>query len=185
VFSVTVFTELLGNVFQQWTFLSSRTGGHLTPNSTLPTAVSGLFRNGSWSSLYRVGTDRTKTPLPTVTPLLRVIQPLPRNGCFSGSTVLALRKHATILSNIYYKNNWYIYISETYFISMESSQSFREDRRNSNLSHQVSSCQPLYWPAATSDQGWSGWSGWSCVESRGNFVLLMVFDFSLLIFNKC
>jgi hypothetical protein len=37
------------------------------------------------------------TPLPTVTPLLRVIQPLPSNGCFSGSTVLALSKYATVL----------------------------------------------------------------------------------------
>jgi hypothetical protein len=37
-----------------------------------------------------------KTPLPTVTPLLRVTRPLRSNGCFSGSTVLALSKYATI-----------------------------------------------------------------------------------------
>jgi hypothetical protein len=38
-----------------------------------------------------------KTSLPTVTLLLRVTQPLPSNGCFSGSTVLALSKYVTIL----------------------------------------------------------------------------------------
>jgi hypothetical protein len=37
-----------------------------------------------------------KTPLPTVTPLLRVTQPLPNNGWF-WSTVLALSKYATII----------------------------------------------------------------------------------------
>jgi hypothetical protein len=38
-----------------------------------------------------------KTPITTVTPLLRVTQPLPSNGSFSGSTVLALNKYATVL----------------------------------------------------------------------------------------
>jgi hypothetical protein len=38
-----------------------------------------------------------KTPLPAVTPSLRVTQPLPSNDCFSGSTVLALSKYATLL----------------------------------------------------------------------------------------
>jgi hypothetical protein len=33
VFIVAVFTSLLGNFFQQWTFLGSRVGGHLTPTS--------------------------------------------------------------------------------------------------------------------------------------------------------
>jgi hypothetical protein len=36
------------------------------------------------------------TLLLTVTPLLRVTQPLPSNSCFSGSTVLALSKYATL-----------------------------------------------------------------------------------------
>jgi hypothetical protein len=45
----------------------------------------------------RGGSNR-KSPLPTFTPLLRVTQPLPSNGCFSGSTVLALTKYATLLS---------------------------------------------------------------------------------------
>jgi hypothetical protein len=37
-----------------------------------------------------------RTLLPTVTPLLCVTQPLPSNGCFSGSTVHALSKYATM-----------------------------------------------------------------------------------------
>jgi hypothetical protein len=37
-----------------------------------------------------------KTPLPTLTLLLRVTQPLPRNYCFSDSTVLVLSKYATL-----------------------------------------------------------------------------------------
>jgi hypothetical protein len=37
-----------------------------------------------------------KAKLPTVTPLLRVTQPLPSNGRFSGSTILALSKYGTI-----------------------------------------------------------------------------------------
>jgi hypothetical protein len=38
-----------------------------------------------------------ETPLPTVTPLLRVTQPLPSNDSFYGSTVLALSKCAAVL----------------------------------------------------------------------------------------
>jgi hypothetical protein len=34
-----------------------------------------------------------KTQLPTVTPFLRFTQPLPRNGSFFGSKVLALKKY--------------------------------------------------------------------------------------------
>jgi hypothetical protein len=41
-----------------------------------------------------------KTPLSTVTPLLRVTQPLPSNGCFSGSTVLVLSKYVTVFSEV-------------------------------------------------------------------------------------
>jgi hypothetical protein len=37
-----------------------------------------------------------ETPLPTVALLLRVTQPLAINGYFSCSTVLALRKYATL-----------------------------------------------------------------------------------------
>jgi hypothetical protein len=48
---------------------------------------------------YIVSTRTTqKTPLPTVTPLLRVTKPLPRNSCFSGFTVHYLSKYATVLS---------------------------------------------------------------------------------------
>jgi hypothetical protein len=39
-----------------------------------------------------------ETPLPTVAPLLRVTQPLPSNGHFSGFTLFALSKYATVLS---------------------------------------------------------------------------------------
>jgi hypothetical protein len=70
------------------------------PSSTrgsLPSDLTKLIsRNGSWSSLYNIGTDRTETQLQIATPLLRVTQPLHSNGCFSGSTVLALRKYVTI-----------------------------------------------------------------------------------------
>jgi hypothetical protein len=62
---------------------------------TLLTAVSRLSRNGSWSSLYSLGTDETEITASNSTPLLRVIQPLPINGGFSGATVRGLRKHAT------------------------------------------------------------------------------------------
>jgi hypothetical protein len=48
------------------------------------------------SSLCSLGTDRTKTPLSTVTPLLRVTQPLHSNGCLSYSTAVALSKYATL-----------------------------------------------------------------------------------------
>jgi hypothetical protein len=48
-----------------------------------------------------------KTPLPTVTPLLGVTQPLPGNGCFSDSTFFALSK-ASYLSNIFKKFSYYI-----------------------------------------------------------------------------
>jgi hypothetical protein len=42
-----------------------------------------------------------KTLLPTDAPLLRVTQPLPNNGRFSGSTILALSLYATIYSSLY------------------------------------------------------------------------------------
>jgi hypothetical protein len=38
-----------------------------------------------------------KTALPKVTPLLLVTQPLPSNGCFSGSTVPSLSECATVI----------------------------------------------------------------------------------------
>jgi hypothetical protein len=37
-----------------------------------------------------------KIPVPTVTPLLHVTQPLPSSDCFSGSIFLALSKYARI-----------------------------------------------------------------------------------------
>jgi hypothetical protein len=39
-----------------------------------------------------------KTPAQIATPLLHATQLLPSNGCFSGSTVLALREYATVFS---------------------------------------------------------------------------------------
>jgi hypothetical protein len=42
-----------------------------------------------------------QTPLLTFTPLLPVIQLLPSNGCFSGSTILALSKYGIIVLQRY------------------------------------------------------------------------------------
>jgi hypothetical protein len=56
VFSVTVFTALLGNVFQQWMFPSAsaftslQAGGDLTPNSYF-SVISLLSHDDSWSTL--------------------------------------------------------------------------------------------------------------------------------------
>jgi hypothetical protein len=73
-------------------------GGRLTPNSfssnchlkTLVMAAGPRY----------VASVRTvqKTPLRTLNPLLHITQPLPSNGCFSGSTVLGLSTYATILN---------------------------------------------------------------------------------------
>jgi hypothetical protein len=70
VFSVTVFTALLGIGFQRWKFLCSRAHvlRRLTATShqrpTTITAVSRLgldsTRNGSWSSLCSIGKGRTE-----------------------------------------------------------------------------------------------------------------------------
>jgi hypothetical protein len=50
-------------------------------------------------SCYRASAWRAQiTPLPAVTPMLRVAQPLLINGCFSRSAVLALSKYTTVLS---------------------------------------------------------------------------------------
>jgi hypothetical protein len=55
------------------------------PPPTLLTAVSGLFRKHSWPWLYNLGTDRTE-------------KAASNSYCLSGSTVLALRKHASTLN---------------------------------------------------------------------------------------
>jgi hypothetical protein len=41
-----------------------------------------------------------KTPLPIVTTLLPVTQPLPSNCCLPGFTIAALSKYATILTKL-------------------------------------------------------------------------------------
>jgi hypothetical protein len=61
-----------------------------------PTAFSGLSRNDSLSCLYSPGTDRRENIASSNYSLLRVTQPLPNNDCFSGLTLLVLRKYATI-----------------------------------------------------------------------------------------
>jgi hypothetical protein len=107
VISVTVFTALLGSVSQQWTFLCSRAhvlAGWRSSHTNLL-----LFKLPSQDCLVRapsplyVASVRTaqKTPLPTVTPLLVVAQPLPSNGCFCGSTVVAFSKYATTFQIVY------------------------------------------------------------------------------------
>jgi hypothetical protein len=74
VFSLTVFTALLGNVFQQWTFLCFRTHprrlaaiSHQPP--TLLTAVSGLLVMAACPPYIGSAWTAQKTPLP----LLRVL----------------------------------------------------------------------------------------------------------------
>jgi hypothetical protein len=67
VFSVTVFTALLGNVLQLWTVLCFQAGAHLTTTSyTLLTAVSKLSisANGSWSTLHSLSKDPTENTSP-------------------------------------------------------------------------------------------------------------------------
>jgi hypothetical protein len=60
---------------------------------TLLAAISILLCNGSQSSLYSLGTNCFQQ-LPHCCVLT---QPLPSNGCFSGSTVLALSNYARLL----------------------------------------------------------------------------------------
>jgi hypothetical protein len=103
VFSVTIITALLGNVFQQSTFLCSQ--AHVLvgwrPFHTklllfwLPSQDSSVM---AAAPLY-IASARTerKATLITVITLLRVTQPLHSNGCFSGSTILALSKCATVI----------------------------------------------------------------------------------------
>jgi hypothetical protein len=72
VFSVTVCTALLGNVFQQWTFLCFQAhvrAGWQPAHTNLPLSnvVLRFSRNDNWSSLYSLGTGRKETQLPTVT----------------------------------------------------------------------------------------------------------------------
>jgi hypothetical protein len=66
---------------------NSQAGGHLTP-----TFYSSHCRPKTLSRTWKA----QRTPVPAVTPLLRVTQPSPSDGCFSGSTVLALSKYATV-----------------------------------------------------------------------------------------
>jgi hypothetical protein len=88
VFSVTVFTALLGNIFQQWTFLCS--GAHVLACRRPSHTSLLLFLLPSQNCLamaagpHYIASALTaqKTLLPTVTPLLLVTQPLSNNGCF-------------------------------------------------------------------------------------------------------
>jgi hypothetical protein len=73
---------------------SSQAGGHLTPTSFSSNCR--LRTTSQWQLvlviyIYPARTTQKTTPA-TVTPLLRVTKPLPRNG----STVLALRKYAAM-----------------------------------------------------------------------------------------
>jgi hypothetical protein len=117
VFSVTVFTALLGNVFQQWMFLCSQAHSLAgwrpshTSNSRLRT-ISVLTRNGSWSSVYSSGTDRTENAS-SITACMSVAaitwwllshclatgmfaKPFHNNGCLCWLHYLAFSRHATI-----------------------------------------------------------------------------------------
>jgi hypothetical protein len=100
---LTAFTALLGDIFHLWVFLCSRAHvlagrrpSHinlltlLTSSQDYPVMAAGPRYIGSARMIAQ------KTPLPTVTPLLRVTQPLPSNVCFSGSAVHTLSKYATV-----------------------------------------------------------------------------------------
>jgi hypothetical protein len=115
VFSVTVFTALLGNGFQQRTILcsrgtSSQAGGHLTP-----TSYSSNCRLRSQDFLVMADGPRrisARTTQKTPLPLLRVLslqgnvppELFLSNGCCTVSCLhgcyLAMGLHATILMNI-------------------------------------------------------------------------------------
>jgi hypothetical protein len=65
VFLATLFNALLGNIFQQWTILCSRAKAFRLAAIShqafiLLTTVSRLFRNGSCSLVYNLGTARTE-----------------------------------------------------------------------------------------------------------------------------
>jgi hypothetical protein len=69
----------------QWKYLNPPPHG----TSSVMTAVGGSHYIASARTAH-------KTRLPTVSPLLRITKALRNNDCFSGSTVLALSKYATV-----------------------------------------------------------------------------------------
>jgi hypothetical protein len=83
--------QALGSLFVAFYDSQGYDGGirpHLYTSYSPLMAVSLGYMASAWTP--------QKTSLRTVTPLLLVTQPLPSNGCFSGCTVLALSKYATI-----------------------------------------------------------------------------------------
>jgi hypothetical protein len=122
VFSVTVFTALLGKHLSTLDIplhLRSSLRWLVTISDqppTLLTTLSRLSRNGSRSSLYNLGTDRIENiafhrssivacaSLAAITwrlmnhylPMSVVAEPFSSNGRFSASTVLALSKYGTV-----------------------------------------------------------------------------------------
>jgi hypothetical protein len=69
---------------------SSQAGSHHTP-----TSCSSNCHLKTPSHYIASACTTQKTPLPTITPVSCVTQPLPSNGCLSGCTVHALSKYAT------------------------------------------------------------------------------------------
>jgi hypothetical protein len=65
------------------------------------------------------GGGRTENTSPNFLPLLQVTQPLPSNVCFSGSTVLVLRKYATYFNQLLTFNPFLFIYLLIYFISMD------------------------------------------------------------------
>jgi hypothetical protein len=76
---------------------SSQAGDHLTRISYTSSCRLKTLVMAAGPRYIASARTAQKTPLPTVTPLLRVTQPLSSNDCLSGSTVLAF--NATVLTS--------------------------------------------------------------------------------------
>jgi hypothetical protein len=91
-FSVMVFTALLGNIFQQWTFFHAQAGGHLTPTSYSSNHCLKTPSVAAGPCYIALAWDRTENTTSNSYFIIVYSQTLPRDDCFSGSTVLALSK---------------------------------------------------------------------------------------------
>jgi hypothetical protein len=79
---------------------------------------------------YYIASARTaqKIPHSTVTPLLRVTEPLPISVCFTGSTDLALIKYASIIYGVEYTHEDLHYLSIVRLYPLSQDQIFASTR---------------------------------------------------------